>query len=62
MILLRGPGSHCLWRRNLQHMDARPYVDLIHRPNGECPESKQEQGIMNKHPDATIMATVSEIT
>jgi hypothetical protein len=43
-------------------MDARPYVDLIHRPNGECPESKQEQGIMNKHPDATIMATVSEIT
>ncbi|HBP87153.1 MAG TPA: hypothetical protein PKK23_08430 [Nitrospirales bacterium] len=47
---------------NLQHMDATPYVDLIQRPNGECPQSKQEQGIMNKHPDATIIATVSEIT
>ncbi|MCA9422418.1 MAG: hypothetical protein KC592_15460 [Nitrospira sp.] len=47
---------------NLQHMDATPYVDLIQRPNGECPHSKQEEGIMNKHPDATIIATVSEIT
>lgn len=47
---------------NLQHMDATPYVDLINRPNGECPQSKQEQGIMNKHPDATIIATVSEVT
>lgn len=47
---------------NIQHMDATPYVDLIQRPNGECPQSKLEQGIMNKHPDATIIATVSEIT
>ncbi|MEO6203525.1 MAG: hypothetical protein ABIU05_26145 [Nitrospirales bacterium] len=47
---------------NLQQMDATPYVDLIERPNGECPQSKQEQGIMNKHPDATILATVSEVT
>lgn len=47
---------------NLQHMDATPYVELINRPNGECPQSKQEQGIMNKHSDATIMVTVSEIT
>ncbi len=47
---------------NLEHMDATPYVALIERPNGECPQSKQEQGIMNKHPDATILATVSEVT
>ncbi len=47
---------------NLQQMDARPYLDLIERPDGECPQSKQEQGIMDKHPDATILATVSEVT
>ena len=47
---------------NLQRMDATPFVDVIQRPNNECPHSKLEQGIMNKHPDATIIATVSEIT
>ena len=47
---------------NLQQLDATPYVDLIQRPNHECPQSKLEQGIMNKHPDATIIATVSEIS
>jgi hypothetical protein len=43
-------------------MVTTPYVDLIQRPNGECPQSKLEQGILNKLPGATIMVTVSEIT
>jgi hypothetical protein len=47
---------------SIQHMDAAPYVELIQRPNNDCPHSNLEQGIMNKHPDATILATVSEIT
>jgi hypothetical protein len=47
---------------NLQHMDATPYAQLIERPKGDCPHSKIEQGIVNKHPDATLVVTVSEIT
>ena len=47
---------------NLQHMDATPYAQLIERPNGDCPHSKIEQGLLNKHPDAPIAVTVSEIT
>lgn len=47
---------------NLQQMDATPYAQMLERPNGQCPHSKIEQGILNKHPDATIMVTVSEIT
>lgn len=47
---------------DLQHMDATPYAQIIERPNGECPHSKIEQGIVNKHSDATIMVTVAEIT
>lgn len=47
---------------NLQHMDATPYAQMIERPNGECPHSKVEQGIVNKHPDAAIVVTYSEIT
>ncbi|MDT3776829.1 hypothetical protein PJI16_04545 [Nitrospira sp. MA-1] len=47
---------------NLQQMDATPYAEMIERPNGECPHSKVEQGIVNKHPEATVMVTVSEIT
>ena len=47
---------------NLQHMDATPYAQMIERPNGECPHSKIEQGLVNKHPDAAIMVTVAEIT
>jgi hypothetical protein len=44
---------------NLKHMVATPYVDLIQRPNGECPQSKLEQGILNKLPGSTIMVTFS---
>lgn len=46
----------------LQHMDATPYAQMLERPNGECPHSKIEQGILNKHQDAAIVVTVSEIT
>ena len=46
----------------LQHMDATPYAQMLERPNGACPHSKTEQGILNKHPDAAIVVTVSEIT
>ena len=47
---------------NLQQMDATPYAQMIERPNGECPHSKIEQGLVNKHPEASIMVTVAEIT
>lgn len=47
---------------NLQHMDATPYAQLIERPNGECPHSKIEQGLVNKHPEATVRVTITEIT
>lgn len=47
---------------NLKQMDATPYAQMLERPNGECPQSKVEQGILNKHPDAAIVVTVSEIT
>jgi len=47
---------------NLQQMDATLYAQIIERPNGDCPNSKIEQGILNKHPEATIVVTVSENT
>ena len=47
---------------NLQHRDATPFAQMLERPNGDCPHSKIEQGILNKHPDATILVNFSEIT
>jgi len=47
---------------NLQQMDATPFVQMVERPNGECPHSKIEQGLLNKHPGAAILVTYSEDT